>query len=64
MQIGMAVVMIGLLVSGLTASHLLRFTTGASLWLLIGLLVPNGPLPALGGSLRGLRARLYTPPHA
>lgn len=64
MQIGMAVVMIGLLVSGLTASPLLRFTTGASFWLLVGLLVPNGPLPALGGSLRGLRERLYTRPHA
>lgn len=64
MQIGMAVVMIGLLVSGLTASHLLRFTTGASFWLLAGLLVPNGRLPALGGSLRGLRERLYTRPHA
>jgi O-antigen ligase/polysaccharide polymerase Wzy-like membrane protein len=64
MQIGMAVVMIGLLVSGLTAAHLLRFTTGASFWLLVGLLVPNGPLPALGGSLRDLRARLYTRPHA
>ena len=60
----MAVVMIGLLVSGLTAAHLLRFTTGASFWLLVGLLVPNGPLPALGSSLRGLRDRLYTRAHA
>jgi O-antigen ligase len=64
MQIGMAVVMIGLLISGLTAAHLLRFTTGATFWLLVGLLVSNGPLPALGGSLRGLRERLYTRPHA
>jgi len=63
-QIGMAVVMIGLLISGLTAAHLLRFTTGATFWLLVGLLVSNGPLPALGGSLRGLRERLYTRPHA
>jgi hypothetical protein len=47
MQIAMAATLVGLLVSAVTASPLLRFTTAASFWLLLGLLVPNGPSPRL-----------------
>jgi hypothetical protein len=63
-HVGIAATLIGLLVSAITASPLLRFTTAASIWLLVGMLVPNSPLPTLGSSLRVLRERLYTRPHA
>lgn len=63
MQTAMAATLIGLLVSGLSASPLLRFTTAASFWLLIGLLVPNDTMPRLGGMLSCLQARIYTRKH-
>jgi hypothetical protein len=60
MQIAMAATLIGLLVTGVSASPLLRFTTAATFWLLIGLLVPNDPSTALRGRLRQLSERLHT----
>ena len=47
MQVGMAATLVGLLVAAVTASPLLRFTTAASFWLLVGLQVPNSPSPRL-----------------
>lgn len=63
MEIAIAASLTGLMVSGLTSSPLLRFTTGATFWLLLGLLVPNVASANVGELGRGAWARLYTRRH-